>query len=260
MTRVALVTGGAGRGIGHGITGALAAAGWSVAIVDRDADEAARLGAKLQSDGAHVEVIVADVASAGSADAAFSETLRRFGRVDALVNSVGVGLTRRAGEATDAEIQNLFEVNLLAAMRFTRACLPALIENKGGMVSIGSVHAVAAAEKYSFYAATKSALEAYTRGVAVDYGGEGVRANIVHPGLVESPQNDSLIPAITSDATSWFRDYVRTRQCLPRLATAREVGELVAFLLDARAGAITGQAFNIDGGTSTLLWNRESMA
>ena len=124
-------------------------------------------------------------------------------------------------------------------------------------MNIGSVHARLNTPKYALYAATKSALEAFTRGVAVEYGRHGLRANTVHPGLIESPQNEALLQNLVADPRAWTDEFARTKQAIPRLATPREVGDLVAFLLGPKSRMITGQAIFIDGGTTTLLWNNE---
>lgn len=254
---VAIVTGGAGLGIGHGLSEALAAAGWNLVITDRQGERGAALAERLSGSGVTIEVVTADVTETGAPEKAVRTALDRFGRLDGLVNNVGVGLVKRAGDVSDEEFMALFKVDFLASFRFIRAALPALIESKGAIVNIGSVHARLATQKFAHYAATKSALDALTRGLAVDYGRQGVRANIVHPGLVESPQNEALLANMVADPKKWIAEYIAARQCLPRLTTAREVGELVAFLLGENARSITGQSIFIDGGTTTLLWNNE---
>ncbi len=254
--RVALVTGGAGEGIGHGISEALAADGWNLVITDRKPQRAEAFAATLPSE-VEVEIVPVDVTEAEAPQRSVAAALKRFGRLDGLVNNVGVGLTKKAGEVTPEEFYTLFNVDFLASFRFVNATLPELLRAKGAIVNIGSVHAKLAAQKFALYAATKAALEAYTRGLAVDYGREGLRANTVHPGLVESPQNEALLANLVPDARKWMDDFALERQSLPYLATPREVGELVAFLLGPKARAITGQAIFIDGGTTTLLWNNE---
>jgi NAD(P)-dependent dehydrogenase (short-subunit alcohol dehydrogenase family) len=253
----ALVTGGAGRGIGHGISEALAAAGWAVVIVDQDVQEAQRLAEALRSRGAQIEVVCGDITDRDCARRGVAASVKSFGGLHGLVNSAGIGLVKPVGEISDAEAERLLDVNFLAAFRFSRAALPELQKSRGAIVNVGSIHAHGAAQKYALYAASKCALEGLTRGVAVDYGDRGVRANIVHPGLVESPQNAALFAAFTPDPVKWSREYTSQRQCSSHLTTAREVGELVEFLLSTRSAAITGQAIQIDGGTSALLWNRE---
>jgi NAD(P)-dependent dehydrogenase (short-subunit alcohol dehydrogenase family) len=173
------------------------------------------------------------------------------------VNNVGTGLIAKAGEATDEELMKLFDIDFFAPFRFARAALPSLIKSKGAVVNIGSVHARLAAQRYSLYSAMKSALDAFTRGLAVDYGKQGVRANIVHPGLVDSPQNRLLLAKLTKNPKKWVADFTTARQCLPQSVSARDVGQLVTFLLGQNARSITGQSIFVDGGTTTLLWNNE---
>lgn len=254
---VAIITGGAGAGIGHGLTEALGDAGWDIVITDRKPKRAAALAEKLAAKGIRIEVVVADVTEPDAPRKTVEAALRRFGRLDGLVNNVGVGLTKPAGETSDEEFLALFHVDFMASFRFVRAALPELVKTRGAIVNIGSVHAKLNAPKYALYAATKAALEAFTRGLAVDYGRHGVRANIVHPGLVESPQNEALLANLFPDPRAWMDEFARKRQCIPRLASAREVGDLAAFLLGDKARSITGQAIFIDGGTTTLLWDNE---
>lgn len=254
---VAIVTGGAGLGIGHGLSEALTSAGWDLVITDRNAKRGTALAKRLSGSGVRIEVVVADVTDPDAPAKTVSLALNRFGRLDGLVNNVGTGLVTKAGDAGDREFLELFNVDFLAPFRFVRAALPALVKSQGAIVNIGSVHARLAAQKYSLYAATKSALDAFTRGLAVDYGRQGVRANIVHPGLVETPQNHALLAKLTKNPKKWVAEFTAARQCLPQPVTARDVGELVAFLLGNNARAITGQSIFIDGGTTTLLWNNE---
>ncbi len=254
---VAIVTGGAGPGIGHGLSEALVSAGWNLVITDRKPARGAALAKRLSVKGSTVKVVAVDVTDKDAPERTVRVALDRFGRLDGLVNNVGIGLVKKVGNVSDEEFQALFDVDFMASFRFVRAALPALIKSKGAVVNIGSVHARLAAQKYALYAATKSALDAFTRGLAVDYGPQGVRANIVHPGLVDSPQNEALLAKLTADPKKWVEDFAFARQCLSRLTTAREVGELVAFLLGKNARSITGQSIFIDGGTTTLLWNNE---
>jgi len=252
---VAIVTGGAGLGIGHGLTEALLAEGWRVVVTDRKPERGRVLVERYPE--AAIEVVVTDVTEADAPEKTLAAALGRFGRLDGLVNNVGVGLTKPAGEVSDEEFSALFQVDFLASFRFVRACLPELCKTSGSLVNIGSVHARLNTPKYALYAATKSALEAFTRGVAVEYGSHGLRANTVHPGLVESPQNEALLLNLVEDPRTWTEEFARTKQAIPRLATPREVGDLVAFLLGPKSRMITGQAIFIDGGTTSLLWNNE---
>jgi len=253
----ALVTGGAGGGIGQGITRALAAGGWSLVLVDLDERRLEALAEELRLEGVKVETLACDVTAAGVAEAAVRRALDRFGSLNALVNSAGVGLCKPLGEVSDAEFDRLIETDLRAAFRFCRAALPALIDSKGAIVSVGSIQATRSMYGYGAYAAAKAGLEALTRGIAIDYGARGVRANTVHPGLVMSPQTEALVATFAADPDAWFADYAYSKQLLPEFVSAQQVGGTVAWLLSAGAAAITGQAICVDAGTSAMLNNRD---
>jgi NAD(P)-dependent dehydrogenase (short-subunit alcohol dehydrogenase family) len=257
-SRAAIVTGGAGPGIGHGITTVLAHHGWAVLIVDRDSASAERIQRTLAGEGFPVELLGVDITAEGAPAQAVERALALYGRLDGLVNNAGIGLCKPSGEINDHEFDQVLEVDLRAAFRFCRAAIPELASTRGSIINIGSVHAHATIRGYAVYAAAKAALEAFTRGLAVDYGPQGVRANCINPGLVMSPQNRDLIAKFASNVDAWLEAYVRTKQLVPVLPTAGQVGELAAFLMSEHAQGITGQAFTIDGGTSVMLYERES--
>jgi NAD(P)-dependent dehydrogenase (short-subunit alcohol dehydrogenase family) len=111
---VAIVTGGAGPGVGHGLSEALAADAWDLVIVDRNADRCSEIAERLTEYGTTIEPLVADVTEPGAPEKAVRAALDRFGHFDRLVNNVGVGLVAKAGDVSDEEFIALFNVNLLA--------------------------------------------------------------------------------------------------------------------------------------------------
>jgi NAD(P)-dependent dehydrogenase (short-subunit alcohol dehydrogenase family) len=252
-----IVTGGAGPGIGNGITEVLARHGWAVLIVDQDAAQAEALQQRLMDAGFRIGLLIEDITSPQAAERSVECALQEFGRLDGLVNSAGTGLCKPVHEIEDAEFERLFDVDFRAAFRFSRAVIPLLLQHGGSIVNIGSVHAHCTIGGFALYAAAKSALEGLTRGIAVDYGAQKVRANCVHPGLVMSPQSRRLIARFAQDVEAWLASYVDTKQLIPSLTTSRQVGELVAFLMSSAATTITGQTFTIDGGSSVMLYERE---
>ena len=212
----AIVTGGAGGGIGQGISRALAAHGWSLLLIDLDQSRLAALAEDLRSLGARAATMALDITAPGAAEAAVECALDEFGELDGLVNSAGVGLCKPFADISDQEFDRLIDTDLRAAFRFSRAALPALVKTKGAIVSVGSVHAVRSMYGYGAYAAAKAGLEALTRGVAIDYGAFGVRANTVHPGLVMSPQTEALVATFSPNPEAWFADYTGSKQLAPR--------------------------------------------
>jgi NAD(P)-dependent dehydrogenase (short-subunit alcohol dehydrogenase family) len=254
----AIVTGGAGAGIGTGITAALARRGWAVLIVDVDEQRIRVVRKSLEA--YEVDGLPLDVTSPDASSVAVDHALHKYGRLDGLVNNAGVGLCKPVAEVQDAEFERILEVNFCAAFRFCRAAIPAMLSRGGSIVNIGSIHAHRTIRGYAVYAAIKCALEGLTRGLAADYGPQNVRANCVHPGLVMSAQNRELIGCFTSDVDGWLSSYAATKQLLPEVLTSGQVGNLAAFLLDPESTGITGQAINIDGGTSAMLFDREAQS
>ena len=256
--RVAIVTGGAGAGIGHGITLELAEAGWSLLVVDRDGEAAGRLTRRLEQEGRQAVPFVVDVTEDGAAARAVEKAVSRFGRLDGLVNNAGVGLSKPVESTSDEDVLRLFTIDYMASFRFIRAALTELRKTRGAIVTIGSVHAARAHPTYAAYASSKAALDALTRAVAVENGRHGVRANCIHPGYVDSPQNLALIREFTGGREEeWMANHFTTKQCIPQPVTARQVGALAAFLLGESAATITGQRIFIDGGTSIMLYEQE---
>jgi NAD(P)-dependent dehydrogenase (short-subunit alcohol dehydrogenase family) len=255
----AIVTGGAGEGIGHGITEALVAEGWAVLIVDRDGDRARHLQDRIRTSGGILEVLEADITAPETPVLAVQTALQSFGRLSGLVNNAGVGLCKPLAEVGDEEFETILDVDLRATFRFCRAAIPEMLSTGGSIVNIGSVHAHKTIRGYGLYGCVKSALEGLTRGVAVDYGRHGVRANCVHPGLVNSEQNRELIRAFNPDPDGWLSRYTETKQLIPSLVTSQQVGNLVAWLLGPKSATMTAQAITLDGGSSVMLFEREPL-
>lgn len=255
--KVAIITGGAGEGIGHGITNSLINAGWNVVVVDRDESQLSKLRQSALSQSHRIESVAIDITVPDAPQRAVECALGAFGRIDGLVNSAGVGLSKGIAEVTDEEFDSLFNIDFRAAFRFSRAVIPHLLSAGGCIINIGSIHAERTLPGFGIYGSVKAALEAFSRGVAIDYGSRGIRANCVHPGLVMSPQNRSLIAGFAFDPDAWINSFTRTKQLLDAQVTAAQVGDLVAWLMSPQAAAITGQSVVIDGGSSAMLFGRE---
>lgn len=253
---VAIITGGAGEGIGHGITEALVDSDWRVLVVDRDDARLGDLREKCEARGKTIEVMAADVTSRDAASYAVETALLKYGRIDGLVNNAGVGLCKPLVEVTDEEFERLVDVDFRAAFRFSRAVVPAMFSHGGSVVNISSVHAGKTIRGYGLYGSIKAALEGLTRAIAIDYGAFGIRANCIRPGLVMSPQNRDLIRSFNPDPDEWVKRYTATKQVIPSLVTSRQVGDLVEWLLSPKAATVTGQSVAIDGGSSVMLYER----
>ncbi|ADB30578.1 short-chain dehydrogenase/reductase SDR [Kribbella flavida DSM 17836] len=244
--RVCLVTGGGGARIGGGICRVLAAKGWTVVVADQDLGAAKAVAEELRAAGATAVEMSLDVTDAGSVRNVVAATADAYGRIDALVNSAGVGLRKPGAAATPEEFDRLHAINYRGPWTCIREVVPVMLATGGGsIVNIGSVHAAGAAETFTLYAATKAALAALTRGIARDYGRQNIRCNIVHPGAVEAPGNEHLLA-----------DFVGTKQMLPAAIEPTDIGNAVAFLLSPEARSITGVELFVDAGTTAMLFEQ----
>lgn len=259
---IAVITGGAGAGIGQGISHHLAQVGWDIAILDTDTEAIAATLRELGTQGKRCWGITTDVADESSVSDAFRQMEAEFGTPAALVSSAGRGLVKPLAEVTSAEWDAVHAVDLRGAFLAAKFVIPHLIARGGGpIVNIGSVQALGPHLGYSTYAAAKAGLVGLTKGIAADYGTAGIRCSIIHPGFVDSPQGRELIRTISSTPPDeWVEEFVRTRQMIPRTISPEDIGAAVAFLLSDGARFITGAELVVDAGSSIMAWDREGIA
>ncbi|MFG1805083.1 oxidoreductase [Streptomyces sp. NPDC049040] len=247
--RTAVVTG-ASKGIGLAVVEALAAAGARVVAGSRRTSDA--LDALVASGAVEwVGVDLAEPAAAGRlVDAA-------GGRIDVLVNNVGAAPVRTGGflSVTDEDWARTVDLNLLAAVRVTRAALPVMLEaGRGSVVTIASVNSTLPDPAVIDYSAGKAALLAFSKALSKEVAAKGVRVNTVSPGPVETDLwlGDKGVAATVSAASGGSaKDVIaETSGSIPsgRFSRPAEVADLVLFLAGDRAGNITGSDFRIDGG------------
>jgi NAD(P)-dependent dehydrogenase (short-subunit alcohol dehydrogenase family) len=255
--KLAIVTGGAGLGIGSGVSKVLAQGGWDVLIVDRNEELASQIIAEVEAIGGAIRFIRADLTENDTPRQVVEAALAWRGGVTALVNNAGIGCVTRADELTDEQFDRTFAINVRASFRLAREVVQHLPKPGGTIVNISSVHGRQSSLGFSAYAATKGAVEAMTRGWAVDFGPLGIRVNCVIPGLVDCPQTRQFTAKYVDDVDAYIARWTNTRQLLPQLVANTDVGELVAFLLGPKSQGITGQSIIIDAGTTLMLTDRD---
>jgi len=247
---VAIVTGGAGNGIGQGISRQLAKAGAQVVIADVDEAGADAVAANIRQEGGHAFPVRADVSDALSVERLVETVRQRFGKIDVLVNSAGIGLVKPLHEASEAEFDRLMSVDLRGVWLCCKAVIPAMQAlGRGSIVNISSIHHQASLKGYAIYAAAKAGVNALARGIAIQYGQDGIRANAICPGLVDGSQTRALVASFAPQVDAWLQSFVRQNQCLPELIQPEDIGNAVVFLASPLSRCVTGATLTVDGGT-----------
>lgn len=254
--RVAVVTGGGG-GIGAATARLFAHHGAHVVIVDIDGGLAARTVDDIGASGGSAVAVVTDVRDAAAVDDMARSVLERYGRVDALINNVGHWL-RHPGNFTDTDPQlwdELYRVNLHHVFLVTHAFLPAMVARRAGaIVNVSSVEGLRGYPEDPVYAAFKAAVIQFTRSLAVQVGGQGVRVNAIAPDVTESlqvPYSQWLSPDEQAQWPQWVP--------IGRMGVAEDQARVILFLASDLSGFVTGHTIPTDGGTGAAGgWFRSS--
>jgi 3-oxoacyl-[acyl-carrier protein] reductase len=236
--RIAVVTAGAGVGIGGSVARRLVKDGATVIVSDAHAGRLAKISEELGVATALVDVADGDALATHLADV---ET--RYERVDLLVNCAGANVVKPTWMLTDADWQHVLDVNLTAAFRAARSVLPGMIDRRSGViVSIASIAGWDPAPAEIAYSTTKAALVAFTRALARETAEYGVRVNAVAPSFVENPFLEKLYGPERIQA-------LRAAAPLQRGVRPDEVAGVVAWLASDEAEYVTGETVTIAGGS-----------
>jgi NAD(P)-dependent dehydrogenase (short-subunit alcohol dehydrogenase family) len=244
--KVALVTGG-NSGIGLGMAQALAEAGAHVAIWGSNAAKNAAAQAALAVHGGRVHVQACDVGDEAAVDAAFAGTIAALGRVDACFANAGTyGRKLRFTELDTAEWQRVQRVNLDGAFHTLRAAARHMVARGGGgsLVGTASLAAIEGAARNTQYAATKGAMVAMIRALAVELARDGIRANAILPGWIETAMTARSV------ADGRFAAAVLPRIPARRWGTGADFGGIAVYLASDASAYHTGDCLVLDGGYS----------
>ncbi|HEX6495954.1 MAG TPA: glucose 1-dehydrogenase [Acidobacteriaceae bacterium] len=236
--KVALITGGA-SGIGAATARRLAGAGVRVIVADLNEATAKALAAELPE----AKSVAMDVTSSASIAAA----MHGLEHLDILVNNAGIGLVGGIAQTEEEDFARLMAVNATSVYLVTKAVLPLLLAARGSIVNIGSVAGLIGIKQRFAYCASKGAVIAMTRQLAVEYPKE-LRVNCIAPGTVQSPFVEGYLQKYHAHEVDKMRTELAARQPMGRLGTPEEIAALVHYICSPEADFMTGSVVNIDGG------------
>ena len=239
-----LITGAAG-GIGEAIAKAFAKNGYNIILhYSKSEEKAFSIKKDLEATyGVKVIPVKADLCSNDEIEALAKKALSEFGTIDVLINNAGIAHQELFQLCSDEKAKEIFDVNIMSAMKLTKEILPSMIKNHSGrIINISSMWGICGASCEVHYSASKSALIGFTKALSKEVGPSGITVNCICPGFIDTKMNAHFSE----------EDVKEIVDCTPmmRKGTGEDVAYLCEFLSSEKAGFITGQIISVDGGYS----------
>ncbi len=249
--QIAIVTG-AGRGIGRATALELAKMGADIVVAELDRAGADRTASEVKGLGRRVLIVPTDVTSRADLQAMADRARGEFGRIDVLVNNAGIYRAALPLDVTEEHWDAVLDVNAKAVFFASQAVLPAMIAQKrGNIISLASLAGKVGSRNNLPYNASKAAVISITKSLALAHAADGIRANCVCPGFVETDMWTMVAReqgALQGMAPEEFTRQRLAQIPLGRMETPQDVANVIAFLASSRAAYMTGQAINVTGG------------
>ena len=229
------------------VTGA--SSGIGLAVAERFVAVGARVltGSRSQPPDGLGRWVRTDVADPAQADALIDAALDAFGRVDVVVNNAGVSVEKTVADTTDDDYEHVMGVNVRGVFNVCRAAVRHMtVQPEGGViVNVGSISGHVSDHAMAVYNASKAAVHALTRSIAIDHGADGIRCNAVAPGWIATPMADTTFEQAADPGAA--RDAAVQRHPVGRLGHPEDVAGLVLWLASDEASFVSGSVFTIDG-------------
>ena len=246
QNKVCIVTGG-GSGIGRSTCLLFAREGAIVVVADRRGSAAQAVAEEVERLGRPTRPLTVDVSKSLEVKRMVAETVKAYGRLDVLVNNAGYGFAGSVVDIDEKDWDELMAVNVRGVFLGCKYAIPEMKANGGGViVNVASVVAAVGIRNRAAYVASKGAVAALTRAVALDHVADGIRCNAVAPGTIDTPYYDEILRK--SDAPEAVRRGLEARQPLGRLGTPDEIATGILFLASDESRFAIGSILTIDGG------------
>ena len=244
--KIALVTG-AASGIGEAIAQTFARQGAHVYVADLDRENGKRVANEITADSFSAEFIELNVADEKSCQVVAATVLKNHDRLDILVNNAGVGHVGAIEQTTAQDLDRLYAVNVRGTFMLTKEFIPRMLERKHGViVNMSSIGGVVAVKDRVAYCMTKFAVVGLTKCIALDHALDGIRANCICPGRVETPFVKKRLSEYP-DPEKAYREMAAT-QAIGRMGTPEEIAAAALYLASDEAAFVTGTSLLIEGG------------
>ena len=242
--KVALITG-AARGQGAAEARLFAQEGAKVILADVSDPEGIAVAAEIAESGGDAIYVHLDVTDESEWDAAVQSAVTSFGKLDILVNNAGIWRRGHVMETSSEQWDNIMDVNAKGVFLGTKSAIPEMRKAGGGsIVNISSTAGLVGSKTSSAYSASKGAVRIFSKSTAIQYASEGIRANSIHPGPIDTDMGDQAWPDPTS------REASISRTALSRIGTAQDIAYGALYLASDESSFVTGSELVIDGGVT----------
>jgi NAD(P)-dependent dehydrogenase (short-subunit alcohol dehydrogenase family) len=246
--KVAMITG-AGSGMGRTFSLLFAKEGAKVAAVDVRPDSGEETVNMIRKEGGESSFFFADVSKAGDAEKAVRSCVEKYGRLDILVNNAGVQSMGTILETEEKEWDRILSINTKSMFLMSKYAVPMMEKSGGGVIiNMASDAGLIGNPKTAAYCASKGAVIALTKAMALDHAESGIRVNCMCPGAIDTPLHKQVMLELSPEEADAWRARVKVRYPLGRIGTPDEVANLCLFLASPRSSFMTGSAVSIDGG------------